>query len=496
MDDAGTAPPMRDATVLEAMASVVGTPNVLWDGAAMAPYLREPRGLYIGSALAVVKPAGTPEVAEIVRLCARENIALVPQGGNTGLVAGQLAIGYDDPVSFHAGAPGSRRAIVLSLTRMNRLLELDPVSNAMAVEAGMTLKAARAHAAAADRLYPLSIASEASCTIGGNLAANTGGLATLAYGNARALALGLEVVMANGQVMNLMGKLLKDNTGYDLKNLIIGSEGTLGIITRASLRLFQRPKAVVSAFIAIAEPAAALAILERLREAGAGMLVSCELMARIGLDFVLAHGHHLGSSCTDPFRAPAPWYVLLESNGGDGAHLRGQCEACLGRLREEGTLFDYVLADTPDARETLWRLREYLPQVQRFEGGSIKHDVSVPIAAIPNFIRAAEAAIKAFVPHARPVIFGHIGDGNIHINVSQPVGANTDAFLALWDEMNARVHAVVRGYGGSISAEHGIGYLKRAILPDHKDATALSYMWIIKRAFDPNAILNPGKTLA
>jgi FAD/FMN-containing dehydrogenase len=471
-------PPSAAAEVLDRAAAIVGAKHVVLDPAAMAPSLVEPRDLYHGRALAIVRPGSVDEVSRLLALCNATGTPLVPQGGNTGLVGGQIP---DE----------TGREIVLSLSRLDRVREIDPGSNTVTVEAGVTLAQLRDAAERAERLFPLSLASEGSCTVGGNLATNAGGTAVIAYGNTRDLALGLEVVLADGRVLAGLSKLKKDNTGYDLKNLFIGSEGTLGVITSAVLKLYPRPRAIETAFIGLPDPAAAIALLELARGAAGASVTTFELMPRIGLEFVLRHA----AGTREPLAGRHAWHVLLElssqSESGLAETLAGLLEAGL----EKGLVEDAAIAASLDQRKAFWQLRELLSDVQSREGGSIKHDVSVPISTIPRFLAETEAALAVEAPGARLVAFGHVGDGNIHCNVSQPVGGNKAAFLARWHEINETVHGIVARLGGSISAEHGIGQLKRHLLPTVKDPVALEVMRALKRTLDPNGILNPGKVL-
>jgi D-lactate dehydrogenase (cytochrome) len=380
---------------------------------------------------------------------------------------------------------------VLSLARLDRIRELDPASNTMTCDAGVVLANAQAAAAQADRLFPLSLGAEGSCTIGGNLSTNAGGVGALAYGVARDLVMGLEVVLADGRVLNNLNKLKKDNTGYDLKNLFVGAEGTLGIITAAVLKLFPRPHAVETAFVGVPSPAAALALLTLIRERTAATVTSFELIARIAIDFALKHG----TGIRDPLGTAHPWYVLLELSSQSPASLRSATEDLLAAGIERGLVGDATIAASLEQSSMFWRIREQLTDSQKPEGGSIKHDVSVPVADIPAFMQEATAAVTALIPGARVVPFGHMGDGNVHFNVSQPVGADKEAFLKRWYEVNDVVHAVLARYNGSISAEHGVGTQKRDLLPKVKDAVALDLMRALKRTLDPNGILNPGKVL-
>ena len=401
---------------------------------------------------------------------------IVPQGGNTGLVGGQIPL---------------HNEVVLSLNRLDRIREVDPTSNSLTCEAGVTLQRAREAAAGADRLYPQLLPSEGTCTIGGNLSTNAGGTAAIAHGIARSHVLGIEVVLADGRVLNNLNKLKKDNTGYDLKNLFIGAEGTLGIITAAVLRLVPRPRSVETAFAGIESPEAALELLGIATERTSGGVTSFEIMTRAGIELVLEHG----ASTRDPLAAPHPWYALIELSSQQRDGLRDSMEDILTQGMERGLVRDAAIADSIEQGKAFWRLRELFSEVQRHAGGSIKEDISVPVAAVPAFIREANAAVAALIPDARPLPFGHLGDGNIHYNVSQPIGADKEAFLKRWGEMNDVVFAVVKKYGGSISAEHGIGLLKRDLLPSVKDPVALELMRGIKRLLDPKGILNPGKVL-
>ena len=467
---------MSEADLLERLRAIVGPSHVLTDADALAGALVEPRGLYVGQARALVRPASTAEVSAVVAACAAARTPITPQGGNTGLVGGQIPLGPE---------------IVLSLKRLNRVREVDALADSMIVEAGVTLAEAQAAAERADRLFPLSLASEGSCTLGGNLSTNAGGVAVLAYGNARELTTGVEVVLADGRVVNALSKLRKDNTGYDLKDLFVGAEGTLGIITAAALKLFARPRARETAFVGLKDPAAALALFRSSRQHFGAGVVSFELMPRIALEFVLRHA----AAARDPLGAAHPWYVLVEIASQVAGGLADAVAEWLAGAAEAGLIDDAALAASGEQRSAFWALRENISDVQKFEGGSIKHDVSVPIGAVPDFLAEASAAVLRRTAGARIVAFGHIGDGNIHFNVSQPVGADKAAFLTDWEAMNEVVHAIVERYQGSFSAEHGIGQLKRALLARKKDPTALDVMRRLKAALDPDGLLNPGKLL-
>lgn len=467
-------PPLSPDLIAQ-FTSVVGPAHALTDPSDLHAYVTEERNLFQGRSPLVLRPGSTKEVSDICKLASAHRVAIVPQGGNTGLVGGQTP---------HNGE------VVISLRRMDRLRELDTASNTMTCDAGMVLQTAQQHAAAADRLFPLSLGAEGSCTIGGNLSTNAGGTAALAYGVAREMALGVEVVLADGRVMNLLSKLKKDNTGYDLRDLFIGAEGTLGIITAATLKLFPKPRAIETAFVGLKSPADALKLLAIAQHEAAGTLTSFELLAEICIDFCVRHG----AGIRDPLSPRHPWYVLMElSSPRDDA--RDTMEAILARGLEDGTIDDAAIAANLSQRDAFWKLREVISPAQKPEGGSIKHDVSVPVAAVPDFIAEADAAVVKLIPGCRPVPFGHLGDGNIHYNVSQPVGANSADFLARWHEVNAVVFAIVLRRGGSISAEHGIGVLKRDKLPEVKDQVAYELMRGIKMMLDPLGIMNPGKVL-
>ncbi len=466
-----------DPVLLARFAAIVGARHAVTDPQAQAPYLVEMRDMFHGRTPMVLRPGSVTEVAQILRLANETATAIVPQGGNTGLVGGQIP---------HDGE------VVLSLNRLDRVREVDPVSNTMTCEAGVTLLRARDAAAAVDRLYPQLLPSEGTCTIGGNLSTNAGGTAALAYGIARSHALGIEVVLADGRVLNNLNKLKKDNTGYDLRNLFIGAEGTLGVITAAVLRLVPRPRSMETAFLGVPSPQAALELLGLATELTAGGVTSFELMLRMGVELVLRHG----ADCRNPLPQPHPWYVLIELSSQARSGLRAVLEEILAEGLERGLVTDATIASSLEQTRMFWRIRELLGEVQRHEGASIKHDISVPVAAVPAFIKEANAAVEHLIAGARPLPFGHLGDGNIHYNVVQPVGADKAAFLKRWDEVNAAVFEVVARYGGSISAEHGIGVLKRDLLPKVKDPVAYDLMRTLKRALDPKGILNPGKVLA
>jgi FAD/FMN-containing dehydrogenase len=456
---------------------IVGEKNVVRGADELEPFVREQRGIYFGKAAIVLKPANADEVAKILSLADQTKTAIVPQGGNTGLVGGQM--------------PYDKNGIIVSTVRMNKIREVDADSNTMTVESGVILQNAQEAASKHDRLFPLSLGAEGSCTIGGNLSTNAGGTQVLAYGNARDLVLGLEVVLANGKVLRGLRKLKKDNTGYDLRHLFMGAEGTLGIITAAVLKLFPAPRAISTAWVAVPSPEAALALLNLALARAATSLTSFELMQRIAFEFALKHM----PGARDPLGAKHPWYVLAEIFGDDEARTRELMESLLADGIEKNLVVDATIAESREQRNAIWKLRTGMSDAQKPEGGSIKHDISVPVSSVPAFVKEATAKVEQQFPGSRVVAFGHLGDGNLHYNVSQPLGADKAKFLAKWDAVNDVVHGVVTKYHGSISAEHGIGIQKRDLLAKAKDPVALGVMHAIKRTLDPNGILNPGKVL-
>ncbi|RXH10891.1 FAD-binding oxidoreductase [Bradyrhizobium guangzhouense] len=470
-----SATPQLAPELIDQFRKIVGDRHAITGADDIEAYVTEERNLFHGHSPLVLRPGSTAEVSAICKLASEHKIALVPQGGNTGLVGGQTP---------HNGE------VVVSLRRLDKIREVDTASNTMICEAGVVLQIAQQKASDVDRLFPLSLGAEGSCTIGGNLSTNAGGTAALAYGVAREMALGLEVVLADGRVLNVLSKLKKDNTGYNLHNLFIGAEGTLGIITAATLKLFPKPRAIETAYVGLKSPDAALKLLTIAQSEAANALTSFELLSEMAVDFSVRHGIDV----RDPLAEKHPWYVLMElSSPGDDA--RTPLETILGRAMEEEIVDDAVIAANLTQRNNFWKLREEMSAAQKPEGGSIKHDISVPVAAVPAFIEEANAAVVKLIPGARPVPFGHLGDGNLHYNVSQPIGADTAEFLARWHEMNAVVFEIVLRMGGSISAEHGIGVLKRDELPEVKDKTAIELMRSIKAMLDPLGIMNPGKVL-
>ena len=445
----------------------------------MARYLVDWRGLYRGPAGMVARPASTAEVAATMAICAEAGIAIVPQGGNTGLVGGSVPRAED-------------RCILLSLERMNRVRRIDPLDFTMTVEAGCILQNIQKAAEDADRFFPLSLAAEGSCQIGGNLSTNAGGIQVLRYGMARDLVLGLEVVLPSGEIWNGLSGLRKDNTGYDLKQLFIGAEGTLGIITAAVLKLFPRPRAIETAFIAVRDPAAAIELLSRARSGTGDAITAFELIDRNILDLVFANV----AGNADPLAERHHWYVLMEAFGAEGSDgLRAALERVLATALEDGLIIDAALAESRAQRQAFWKIREDMADAQKHEGVPIRHDVAVPVSRVPEFLQRAVAACHSALPDARIVAFGHAGDGNIHFNLLPPKGGDSKLFQNEIARMNRVVHDVVTDMGGSISAEHGIGRLRRDELAHYKPAIALAIMRSLKQALDPKNLLNPGKVI-
>jgi FAD/FMN-containing dehydrogenase len=464
--------------LLESLRAIVGPANVLTDGD-LAGYEQDWRKRYRGRALAVVRPGSTDEVAQVVAVCARHGAALVPQGGNTGLVGGGVP---DD----------SGTQVLLTLSRMDRVRSIDAANLTMTVEAGCVLQSVQEAAAAEGLLFPLSLAAEGSCTIGGNLATNAGGTQVLRYGNARELCLGLEVVTAQGEVWHGLSGLRKDNTGYDLRDLFIGSEGTLGIITAATLKLYPQPAATLTALAALPDLPSAVALLQLAQaRLGAG-LTGFELMGEFALGLVRRHYPQLRQPLP-----PSPWTVLLEQSDTEGEeHARALFEGLLETALERGLITDAAVAESIEQSNGLWHLRESIPLAQSEEGLNIKHDISLPVSRIVDFVAATDAALRAALPGVRLVNFGHLGDGNLHYNVQAPEGGDAKQFLQQHEaEVNTIVYDAVGACGGSISAEHGIGALKRDELAVRKSPVALGLMRSIKKALDPNGLMNPGKVV-
>ena len=464
---------------LQACKDVVGSHNVLTNADDKSSFLTDQRQRFTGAAIAVVKPGNTAEVAAVVKLCNQFSVPLVPQGGNTGLVLGSVP-------------DSSGNAIVLSLGRLNQVRAIDPVNHTITVEAGCILQNVQEAAFAADRLLPLSLAAEGSCTIGGNLATNAGGTAVLRYGNTRELCLGLEVVTAQGDIMHGLRGLRKDNTGYDLRDLFIGAEGTLGIITAAVMKIFPLPKAQLTALVALQTPDQALLLLTLAQGRCGAALTGFELMSDLCLQLVAKHMPQL----TFPFAAHYPYYVLIEiSDSESEAHASNLLEAVLEMALEDEICQDAVLATSSAQSKTLWQLRESISSAQAKEGKNIKHDVSIPISRIAEFISVTDGLLQQQFSGCRNVTFGHLGDGNLHYNVSPDVGASADAFLAKQTAINLVVHDSVHAFGGSISAEHGVGALKREELLRYKSAVEMQLMRTIKQALDPLNLMNPGKVV-
>ena len=462
---------MSDA--LNRLAAVVGEAHAIRNAAEMDSYMREWRQIWTGRSPLVLRPGSTEEVSRILTIANETRTAIVPQGGNTGLCGGQIPTDAGNEV-------------VLSLDRMTRILDVDPADNTITVEAGAVLKSVQDAADAVDRLFPLSLASEGSCRIGGNLSTNAGGLNVIAYGNTRDLCLGLEVVLADGRIWNGLKRLRKDNTGYDLRDLFIGAEGTLGIITAAVMKLVPRPKSRETAFIAVPSPQAAVDLLSLAQDMSGNRVVGFELIAEIALQFSIRH-----AGVRHPLAEASPWYVLAELSDPVPGAMMAIFEAAMAR----GLVTDAALAQSDAQRHDFWTARELISESQKPEGGSIKHDVAVPVSKVPQFLVEADAAVSRLVPGARFVSFGHLGDGNIHYNISQPVGMDKARFLDMWNEMNDVVFEVVGRFNGSISAEHGIGRLKAHRMPDIKSPVELDMMRGLKRMLDPNSILNPGRVL-
>jgi D-lactate dehydrogenase (cytochrome) len=441
--------------------------------------LLDRRGLFVGKTALLVRPASTREVSDVVRVCAEHDIAIVPQGGNTGLVAG--------------GVPHEHGAeILLNLSRMNRVRMVDPADYTMTVEAGCVLVDIQEQAEEVDRLFPLSLGAEGSCQIGGNISTNAGGVAVLHYGNMRELVLGLEVVMPDGQVWDGLRGLRKDNTGYDIKQLFIGGEGTLGVVTAAVLKLFPLPKDLQTAIVGLSGLDAAIPLLAAARTASGDAVTSLELIPRLSLEIAIKHIHGVA----DPLSEPHEFYVLVEFSGArPSGGMAENMTAFLEDAFHHEMIGDAVVAQSEAQRAAFWRIREAIVEAQLHEGGSIKHDVSVPADRSPEFIRRAVAAVTQAMPGIRPLPFGHIGDGNIHLNLSQPEGMDREEYIAQWPRMNRIVHDIVADLGGSISAEHGIGRLKREEITRYKSELEIDLMRRIKVALDPKGIMNPGKVV-
>lgn len=466
-------------SVVGRLRDALGPSGVLDDPADMEPHLREWRGRHVGRALAVLRPASTAEVAAAVRICAETGTPVVPQGGNTGLVGG--------------GVPdASGTQVVLSLARMDRIRDVDPLDDTLVAEAGCVLAAVQAAAEEAGRTFPLSLASEGTARIGGLISTNAGGTMTIRHGNMREQVLGLEVVLPDGRVWDGLRRLRKDTTGYDLKQWFIGAEGTLGVITAAALRLAPRPRQAETAFVAVPGPEAAVRLLKRMRGTAGETLLAFELIPRIGIDYGLAHV----PGVADPLAERSPWYALVEvAAAAPVPGFRDLFEETLGAALEAGEATDAALAASEAQRRAFWHVRETITEARRIMGGGVNHDITVPTSRIPAFLERADAVVAALEPGARVCAFGHLGDGNLHYNLNPPEGADKAAFVARGPEIGRAVHDVVLEFGGSISAEHGIGAWKRAELERVKDPLSLEMMRALKRALDPRGIMNPGKVV-
>ncbi|MEM9681742.1 MAG: FAD-binding oxidoreductase [Pseudomonadota bacterium] len=464
---------------LSQIKSVVGNRGWTDTPEDLEPWLTDRRGHYTGRCALMVRPASTAEVAEVMKICAANRIAVVPQGGNTSMCA---AATPDD----------SGHEIIINLSRMNAVRDLDPLNYTITVEAGCILQEIQSRAAEADRLFPLSLGAQGSCQIGGNLATNAGGVNVLRYGNTRELVLGLEVVLASGEIWRGLRRLRKDNTGYDMKQLFIGSEGTLGIITAAVLKLFPLPKDVQTCFAAVRDVDAVLELLARAREASGDAVTSFEMIRRFAVELAAKHVHGV----TDPLADAYDVYTLIEFSGARAdSGMAANMEALLESAYEDGLVLDAAIAQSEGQRADFWKLREGITEAQGIEGASIKHDISVPVSAIPEFVDRATQAVIDFMPGIRPCTFGHVGDGNLHFNFSQPPEMDRRAFLDQWHDVNRIVHDIVVELGGSISAEHGIGQLKRDELRHYKPALDLDVMRSLKAALDPEGLMNPGKLI-
>ncbi len=464
---------MTSPVLLDLLARIVGAENILRVAADMAPYLTDWRGRYRGAAQCVVRPGSSAEVAAVVKLCGEAGVPIVPQGGNTSLCGA-------------ATPDAAGQAVLISLSRLNRVLTVDPKNNTISVEAGCTLAAVQEAARAADRLFPLALASEGTCQIGGNLSTNAGGVQVLRYGNMRELTLGIEVVLPSGELWDGRRGLRKDNTGYDLKQLFIGAEGTLGIITGAVLKLFPLPKTQITCWLNVASPLVAVDLINAAKTVFDAQLTAFELISETALGLVLAH-------IPDSTRpgSVSPWYVLAEFSDTDPAAL----SAWLDRQMEAGVVSDGVIAQSAGQAKKLWALRENISEAQKIEGVSIKHDISVPVSCIPEFLTAADTALVRAFPGIRVVAFGHVGDGNLHYNLSKADAQDNAAFLAAQPAVNRIVHDTVHVLNGSISAEHGIGQLKRDEILRYKHPLEMTLMRSIKQALDPRGLMNPGKLL-
>ncbi len=463
------------AKVKNEVAAIVGPKGVI-EESDWPPYLQELRCRWFGRPSMIVEPASAAEVATIVRFCAAEKIAVTPRGGNTGLVGGQMPTNGE---------------ILISMKRMRKVRSASAAGMTLIVDAGVTLHEAQQAAAEIDRLFPLSIGSEGTCQIGGVISTNAGGVNVLRYGNMRDLVLGIEAVLPSGEIWNGLKSLRKDNTGYDLKQLFIGGEGTLGIITGAALKLFPRPRDRVAVFAGLASPDHALSLLSRAQGAGGGNVTSFELMSRFCIDLLLKHI----PNTRDPLGSVHPWYALVEFSSGREGALRGEVEAILGEALEAGEILDAAIAENEAQAAQFWRMRHAMSEAMRPEGAQAKYDVSVPVERVPAFLRDAGAVVDKFCPGARIIAFGHMGDGNIHYDVLQPVGGDRTAFERAQDAVEEAVYDVIDRHQGSISAEHGVGLARRDDIARRKQPAEIAMMRAVKAALDPLGIMNPGKML-
>jgi D-lactate dehydrogenase (cytochrome) len=463
----------------QTLVDIVGLDGILTDAADIAPYLTDQRKLYEGRALAVIVPRSVEQISRLLRFCNENRIGVVPHGGNTGYCGG-------------ATPDESGNQVVVSMRRMNRIRGVDALNYSLVAEAGCILADVQRAADEAERFFPLSLGSEGSCQIGGNLSTNAGGLSVLRYGMMRELVLGLEVVLADGRVLSSLSALRKDNTGYDIKSLFLGAEGTLGIITAASVKLFPKIRSSATALVAVPKVRAAVDLLARLREASGDRISSFELIPRIGVELTTQHI----PGVVDPLQQPYSWYVLCELTSARAADpLDTIMEEALGAALEDGLVLDAALARNERERAALWKLRETIPEAQRIDGASLKHDISVTITALPDFVERASHWVEDNVPDGRLVIYGHVGDGNLHFNLNQAPGSDRNIFLAREPAIKRAIHDLVSEFGGSFSAEHGIGRLKVGELEHYASAVEIDLMRAVKKALDPNGVLNPGKVL-
>ena len=463
----------------QTLVDIVGSDGMLTDAADIAPYLTDHRKLYQGRALAVIVPRSVEQISRLLRFCNENRIGVVPHGGNTGYCGG-------------ATPDESGNQVVVSLRRMNRIRGVDALNYSLVAEAGCILADVQRAADEAERFFPLSLGSEGTCQIGGNLSTNAGGLSVLRYGMMRELVLGLEVVLADGRVLSSLSALRKDNTGYDIKSLFLGAEGTLGIITAASVKLFPKIHSSATALVAVPKVRAAVDLLARLREASGDRISSFELIPRIGVELTTQHI----PGVIDPLQQPYSWYILCELTSARAADpLDTIMEEALGAALEDGLVLDAALARNERERAALWKLRETIPEAQRIDGASLKHDISVTITALPDFVERASRWVEDNVPDGRLVIYGHVGDGNLHFNLNQAPGSDRNIFLAREPVIKRALHDMVSEFGGSFSAEHGIGRLKVEELEHYASPVEIDLMRAVKKALDPNGVLNPGKVL-